>query len=147
MSEFDSDPRSNAELLQAIEDEKQELLKRDIEMKGKGFTHRVTWWNHHIDDEMGGDDIQADCYFSCDPLTLTIEDGEAWTTWRKILYESRSGPSGYDYTVISLPDPKPTEPCPTCKETHWMLNRTHSTWFCLGCGSVKDGEQSKVIEP
>ena len=85
------------ELRDAIEQEKQTVLKRDAEMKAEGWTHRVTWWNHRA----MGSDVQSDMYFGADPLTLTLEDGKAWEEWRRILYESTIN-SGEDYKIIEL---------------------------------------------
>lgn len=129
------------EIRELLRQEQAEILQRDKEMEAKGFTHRVTWWNHHT----RGDDVQADIYFACHPLTLTHEDGEAWDAWKRIQGESTTAGQGADYQIIALAAPKPTDACPTCGANEWMMNKTHGTWWCLSCGSVKDGEQSKLL--
>ena len=86
-----------SELRKLIEEEAALLRDLDKEMLAKGHTHRVTWWNHRT----GGEDIQADMYFSADPLTLTPEDGTAYEEWRSILYESTTN-NQKDYQIIKL---------------------------------------------
>jgi len=86
------------ELQKLIQEQAEEILEQDMKMLDKGFTHRVTWWNHH----MMGDDVQSDMYFGCDPDTLTDEDGDAWRGWNRIKSESTTVRGGSDYKVYKL---------------------------------------------
>jgi len=86
------------ELRRLIQAEAEAIAERDMQMLDKGFTHRVTWWNHRT----GGDDVQADAYFGADPTTLTNKDGEAWRLWRQILYECSPGNGIIDYKIYKL---------------------------------------------
>lgn len=162
-------PKTLEELRELLRQEEAMILERDKEMRAKGFTHRVTWWNHRT----GGDDTQADTYFGCDPLTLTLEDGKAWEQWRRILYECTTMSQPPDYKIIKLstdlllqvngkvlklkPITRGTnidklvpttldDSCPTCGANQWLPNRRHGTWWCRGCGSVKDGEQNDAFQ-
>ncbi len=62
-----------------MKQEQAEVEARDVEMKAKGFTHRVTFWDHCT----GGDDVQADVYFNVDPKGLKPGD-DVWETWQEI---------------------------------------------------------------
>ena len=123
----------NEELKLALEEERKQVQNRDAKMLEKGFTHRVTYWDHHT----GGDDKQYDTYFSSDPRTLTSEDKDAWKAWKTILRKC-SYVGVQDYSVTEL-----TAPCITCGANDWLENKTHETLFCRQCGSVKGGEQTK----
>ena len=83
------------ELNEAHQQELLEVKERDEEMKVKGFTHRVTFWDHCT----GGDDVQSDCYFCADPETLTVTDADAevWELWQEIKTASIG-----DYRIIPL---------------------------------------------
>jgi len=78
---------------EAQKKDQEEIKVRDEEMKAKGFTHRVAFWDHCT----GGDDEQCDSYFSGDPRNLKINDGEAWDFWQEIKTASIG-----DFKVIEL---------------------------------------------
>lgn len=134
------------ELEELIKQEQEEVLQRDTEMLAKGYTHRVTWWNHRT----MGDDIQTDMYFGCDPTELTPNDGKAWKEWRRIKYESE--PGGGDYKIFALNDVvNPTlivsGICSKCGGTELLENKNHRTLFCRACGAVQGETQTSTPIP
>jgi hypothetical protein len=59
-----------AELEKELEAVRRQIAARDLRMKNKGFTARVTAWVHP---EEGGDDYQMDWYFKQRPLPEQIQ--------------------------------------------------------------------------
>jgi len=84
--------RLRRELDEALKQEQLEVEARDVEMKAKGFTHRVTFWDHCT----GDDDVQADVYYNVDPKDLKPGD-DVWEAWMEIKTASIG-----DYEIIRL---------------------------------------------
>ena len=61
-----------SELERILKEEQEEIKRQDRKMKLKGFTHRLTWWNH----KSRGDDTQQDAYIMTKDPTFYIKNIE-----------------------------------------------------------------------